>query len=277
MRTDLTRICVPCRLRAAEVAERCPECWGPLDGPAEGRAKLGRLPREERSAVGALASLFMLGGCGLGVVTGLESAGNALVQADALYVFPLFPALGSLVGFVLALLLKPLVSWTVPPRARLDVDQRPRGGFGDAVVGRVEADALLEAPLSGRPCVAFRLCGTARGDRVDDAAAVSFTVVTDGGERVRVLAPPARVEIATRATTPEAGAGERLRAFLEERGLDPRDARVDEGRLVPGDRVYISGAPTVVADPAGPSGYRDAAFIRALVDAPAGELRCEPI
>ena len=262
MRTDLTRMCVPCRLRLAEVADACLRCGGELDTAIEGRAKLDALPREERSAFAIVACILTLVGCSAGTLVALACEPPSVVQ----------PVLGAIVGLVVAQWLRPRLYWTEPPRVKLGVDVRPRGGRGISVVGRVVADATLEAGISGRRCVAFRLTGRAGGDRVDDARAVPFTVVTDDGVRVRVLARPARVQVATRATEADADAPARLRLFLDARGLDPRDVRLEEGIVAAGDRVRVSGAPTEIADPAVDAGYRDAVFVPGLTDARAGEL-----
>jgi hypothetical protein len=139
--------------------------------------------------------------------------------------------------------LRGYLTWSVPADAGL----RPRvpraGGGRAAFTGRVLADRTLEAPLSRRPCVAFRVTGTSGPDRVDDAEAVPFRLLADDGTSLVVNAPPARVRIATAATPAEPGARDRLRAFLTRRGLrSDADLRLAEGAIVPGDRVRVSGA-----------------------------------
>ena len=171
-------------------------------------------------------------------------------------------------GALVALLLWRLCGGVVRARSRLRVDGRRRGGWGEVVEGFVQAEATVEAPLSGAPCVAFRVTGRAGGDQVDDAGLVPFTVVTDGGERVRVLAAAARVRIRTRP----AEAGEAARRFLAERGLRRQPLVLAEGLVRPGDRVRVSGAPTQVADPRAAAGYRGAVYLRAIAETAAVEL-----
>jgi hypothetical protein len=271
MRTDLLRMCVPCLLRVRGSAARCPRCGGPLDGAREGRARLARRPDETRSPIAVALPVFMLSGCGAGLAIAMDGAaaigvGGLVMLESAAFLAPL----GAAVGIFVAVVTRPLFSGKVPARPRLRVHRARRAGRGVVVAGRVEADETLEAPLSGEPCVAFRVTGRAGPgeDRVDDAGAIAFTVVTDGGERVRVLAPPARVRIATRPRAATAAVAD----LLEPRGLVPGALELAEGHVAPGDRVRVTGTPTQVADPRAPAGYRGDSFLRALVETDGVEL-----
>jgi hypothetical protein len=222
-------------LRVPERSPWCPGCGLPLSDAAAGRAALARIPEERRSLLGPVLFLFALTGgvAGLGLASTLAARPpNALL-----------PLVGGLVGVAVALALRGYLTWNVPADAGL----RPRvpraGGGRAAFTGRVLADRTLEAPLSRRACVAFRVTGTSGADRVDDAEAVPFALLLDDGTRLAVQAPPARVRVATAPVPAEPGARDRLRPFLVRRGLrGDADLRLAEGTIAAGDRVRVSGA-----------------------------------
>lgn len=148
-----------------------------------------------------------------------------------------------------------------PPEVRLF--EAPAPGTGArTVTGRVEADVVLTAPLSGETCVAFRItCDHPRGP-IDDGRCLAFTVVTDDGERVPVEVEQAWLELpaitAGRTTRLE---GE-LQEFLRRRGVTDVELELDEGLLREGDRVAVTGQ---VETRLRPEGYRGMNRVETLV------------
>ncbi|RYE91749.1 MAG: hypothetical protein EOO75_08215 [Myxococcales bacterium] len=144
------------------------------------------------------------------------------------------------------------------------------------LVGRVEVDegtSLLEAPLSGRPCVAFRALTSESEGRsigqilIDDHGALPFWVRDATG---RVLVPAARVVPWVKLDTIHRGGllrrtPDRIRAYLERhagghQGLLPGNpGAFAEGIVAPGDLVAVAGHgrfdPRLGA--ANESGYRE--------------------
>jgi hypothetical protein len=239
VRTDLTRICVACRLRQPAASLWCSSCGRGLEPVA--RARLDPAPAETRSLLPLVVPVFVLAGAAAGGLLGTTFAAPPPAG--------LLPLLGAAVGVTVALALRGLVTWTVPAPSGVEVRlARGRPG-GTSVAGTIAAERSIEAPLSGRRCVAFRLTGAAGADRVDDSDAVPFTVITAEGERVRVLSPPARVRLATEPFPVDAAARARLRPFLEARGLGADGPlRLAEGCLAEGDPVHVTGVPTRAAD-----------------------------
>ena len=179
----------------------------------------------------------------------------------------------------------------VPARSISDVIE----GELARVVGRVEVDGPVLAPLSGRPCAYWRVVverneGGGRNSTwrklVDESDGVDFALLDETGKAwVRTLHVSAVLDGDARGgsgflqdPTPE------LRAFLHERGHDTqglffnRTIRFREGVAEPGEVVAVVGVGRWERDPdeearAG-AGYRDAVTPKRLVvDAPeAGPL-----
>jgi hypothetical protein len=197
---------------------------------------------------------------------------------------PLWPAAigAALVGFVLVIrglvreeppqlpALKPSSDWSLyaigvlPPAL-------PTGST-DRVArrGSVHSDAPLVAPLSGEPCVAFRLVGRVGDCLVDDAAAAPFTLTSRAGPVVTVLSSACAVELAVRRTQAEPQARERVRRFLGERGIDASTHPIElaEGVIRIGDEVTVEGLLESVASGAGYRGRAQAELLVGQSDLP---------
>lgn len=117
----------------------------------------------------------------------------------------------------------------------------------------VAAPRGLVAPLSGQPCVAFRISGATEWGLLDDSDLASFTMETDAHDETDVGPGPALVDAPLgEETTPEGDAADRLSAFLAPRGL-AGEATVREGVVRVGDRIEVYGA---LSDRAAGDGYR---------------------
>jgi hypothetical protein len=131
-----------------------------------------------------------------------------------------------------------------------------------------ENATLLTAPISGQPCLAFRIAGRAGDQLLDDAAATDF-VVDVAGEPIELRA--SRWIISTPMPEPTKLAlddqqRERLAAFLRARGLSPKlgDTRLSETCVLPGDSIVAWGASETRQ--AQSQGYRNPGSRRALCD-----------
>lgn len=161
----------------------------------------------------------------------------------------------------------------------------PRGAERDPAaarptgyVGTIAASGpVLEAPIDGRPCIAFglRLLRDRTGlwrrrplTMLRDGAGAGFEVVLDSGERARIPAGACALDLTTAGASIPSPALDR---YLET--IDPQHGKVDDlspfpcdrielVTLAPGDRVEILSPVTVTADIAAPpGGYREAATI----------------
>jgi len=173
----------------------------------------------------------------------------------------------------------------VPKRSIADVIEGERA----RIVGAVEVPEPLTAPLSGRPCAAWRVTVEERRRSgknsywkkiVDEHEAVEF-FLTDGTGKARVeqvIVKPVLAHDARGGSgflndpTPE------LQAFLADRGHDTqgwvfnKTIRFREGVAEPGEEVAVVGTGRWERDPdekarAG-SGYREAAMPKRLVMQP---------
>ncbi|TKD00393.1 hypothetical protein [Polyangium fumosum] len=134
-------------------------------------------------------------------------------------------------------------------------------------VSRGSKPALI-APLSGKPCLAFRLVGRIDDLLLDDGEAVCMTLV-DGAESVEVRGERVAVALGTpeeraRSLAPQAAA--RIEAFLSARGLrvEPRFVDLAETCLREGDEIEAWG--TARQERRAGEGYRDVALGRVLDD-----------
>jgi hypothetical protein len=137
------------------------------------------------------------------------------------------------------------------------------------LAGRVvtEEGALLDAPVSGRPCVAFGLQFGAHGKLIIDRNDSTCFVLEDGSglahvvEEIKIPLLATRME-GTAATSDEVPAT--LAAWLEENHASDewrsrRDLHWLETRVEPGDEVAVVGIAHVGIDVDGDAdGYRDA-------------------
>ena len=108
--------------------------------------------------------------------------------------------------------------------------------------GRAEGAETLVAPISGSPCLAWRLVGTGPAGAIDDSDFVPFELVSDDG-RVRVSADAAAVDLAALGREHTKLPGPAL-LELSRRWTFPGHGRVRvrEAVLRSGDRVEVRGA-----------------------------------
>ncbi|HVK67651.1 MAG TPA: hypothetical protein VM694_24365 [Polyangium sp.] len=126
----------------------------------------------------------------------------------------------------------------------------------------------LVAPLSGKPCLAFRLVGRIDDLLLDDGEAVGMTLV-DRAESVEVRGERfalalGKPEERARSLAPEAAA--RMAAFLAARGLqaEPRMVDLAESCVREGDEIEAWG--TARQERMAGEGYRDVVLGRVLDD-----------
>ncbi|MDC0742655.1 hypothetical protein [Polyangium mundeleinium] len=136
--------------------------------------------------------------------------------------------------------------------------------------GRVSRGSkpALVAPLSGKPCLAFRLVGRIDDLLLDDSEAVGMTLV-DGAESVEVRGERFALVLGkpkerARSLAPEAAA--RMAAFLSARGLraEPQWVDLAETCLREGDEIEAWGAAR--QERVAGEGYRDVVLGRVLDD-----------
>jgi hypothetical protein len=299
VRTDLDHICAGCGERGADTP-RCVRCDGALvrledptrttvlarldrAGAQHRRVELARwLERLEvyghepgasyAQTMGRKAMLFFvqfLVGTIVAVMLGFQAPAAlfaTLVASVTLLV------VGDLVtSHLRARLAEPLPR--TAPRQLVSVTATrllPAPQAATRTVGRVRARATATAPVSGQPCVAFRLRGQVDRFAIDDAGGEDFDLLTDDGRLLLVrlahaaLALPVdEADQAACADTPE------LTRFLAARGVPSTHPRtLAEARLADGDAIAITGSVRSIARP---GAFRDAEFVHELagsVDAP---------
>ena len=165
--------------------------------------------------------------------------------------------------------------WGPRARARKRLDGGKRTTVADreivTLTGRVRARGeLLEAPLTGTPCVLYEAVGRVysgavhRNSRdleaeVVEQKLVPFELETADGI-VLVECETAEVELPRLPCIPRKI--DRERAFLVERGQSAEQIRYagfDELRIVPGDKIRVQGMAIVEQDPTATDerGYRE--------------------
>ncbi len=165
--------------------------------------------------------------------------------------------------------------WGPRARARKRLDAGTRTTIADreivTLTGVVRAiGELLEAPLTGLPCVLFEAVGRVYGEtvgrnarnveaEVTEQKLIPFELVTPEGV-VRVEAEHAEVELPRIPCIPRKI--DRERTFLLEHGQSAemiRYAGFDELRIVPGDKIRVQGMAIVELDPGDGAerGYRE--------------------
>ncbi|MDI3290406.1 hypothetical protein [Polyangium sp. 15x6] len=135
-------------------------------------------------------------------------------------------------------------------------------------VSRGQKPALV-APLSGKPCLAFRLVGRIDDVVLDDGDAVPMTVV-NGAESVEIRGERFSIALGKpeeRARSLDTEATARVTAFLTARGIQaqPRFADLGEACLREGDEIEAWG--TAGQERTAGEGYRDVVLGRVLDDA----------
>lgn len=128
----------------------------------------------------------------------------------------------------------------------------------NTVQGTVMVRRPVVAPVSGEPCAAFRLFGSAEGVVIDDGDAGDLAVQGAGGVvdlRAGVVA--VALDVSGPRDAIDGAARERVVAFLAERGVTlTGTVRVRESVLHDGEAARVTGAPAKDRDPEG--GYRGA-------------------
>ncbi len=112
------------------------------------------------------------------------------------------------------------------------------------VAGRVRCVTPTHGPVSGLPCAAARVKGSAAGGAVDDAVCGEFDLVDAGGAVVaRVREGVAKVDISLKVLSVMKALPEVTRRFLDARMLLRSDERatLGEARIEDGDTVTCEG------------------------------------
>ncbi len=142
--------------------------------------------------------------------------------------------------------------------------------------GIARGEERLRSPLTGTPCIAYRVRGTTPMAKLDDALGQSFVVVSEEGVRTRVDIGSGGFDLETKRPT-SLGPTDDIVAFLDRLGFlrhrqDPavlRKLRLEEGVLRDGDPVAVAWT-----EPrGGHAGYRDADQIVREADGATVEVR----
>jgi hypothetical protein len=265
-RTDRSFVCLACRHRFWP-ARRCPACqetkWlVDLEVDPQG---VSRAPTPTRAASQALGGIGVLGLLGAG---GAATAGS-IGLAEVLLI-PTVVALGA------SILARPgpapVARWSIlsGPVARAHAVRVTLTG----VVRAAKGVKLLRSPIENVVCVAYRLAGESHEMPIDDARARPFDLELEGGERVRVEAGVATLDLPIDETAPRVQPRKDRAAFLGRRGvLAIETVRVSEATLTIGERVIVTGS---VHEDAIAAGYRDTRTSRTLFDAPGAPLLIRP-
>ncbi len=283
-RTDQTKLCRSCVARFGGIV--CPACGdaSPFD--------LSRAAERKR-ANDWIAALQP--GSAMNPFIGSGGRGSWLVPAGLLAVAVVWTIIALRSGFWIAWALAVAFGWmfiarvmfgTVVPRVPREKLPKAVASFqvigvlppelppasADRILrkGSVHCEELLVAPLSGTPCVAFRLVGRVGDCLVDDGAAASFTLVPRDGPAVTVLSSASLLELPVRGAPAQAGALDRVRSFLAGRGVDASKDPVElaEGILANGEEVEVEGTLESVASGAGYRGTAHSELVVGRTDAP---------
>lgn len=291
MQTDLTLFCHRCRLRLPAAMELCPEChdsnlvkardWldykekvaASKDDRKDGKIdwKSWAWNEESRFEVGCvLVFMFIFIIFGYVMLPGMTISACELSGCTSALVFALvafvggfvFALFGWFIGLTFSRLCRVLIglpilllSNTIPRKRR-----RFRVGTSDArrsgnptVLGSVKGGELIEAPLSGEKCVAFRISGECDDYDIDDASMTNFLLeVSEVTEPVLIKAESAIVNLSLRKSNKivrissekqlSDKAKDRLKKFLSFRGIILDSHCVLTERILKvGDRVAIWG------------------------------------
>lgn len=153
----------------------------------------------------------------------------------------------------------------------------------------VEGKAPLTAPISGRPCAAWRVIVEERrnqGDQntwkkvIDDSDSTDFALEDESGRAV-VDGTALSLALDFDASGGQSflnPASPALKAFMDERGVGThgfilkKTLRAREGILEVGEAVTVAGSGTFMNDPSGQSGYRGNAKLLHVKALSTGEL-----
>ncbi len=219
-----------------------------------------RPPPVVRSGDRSLGGIGLLGLFGVGAAVGLGSLGVAEVL-----LIPTVLALGA------SLVSQPApapTGWSIlsGPVARAQSARLSRVG----VVRAARGVRLLRSPLRDVTCVAYRLSGSAAEMPIDDARGRPFDLELDDGDRVRIDARIATIDLPMPEGDPAVAPPAGRASFLAHRGVTAiESARVTEAVLVPGTRIIATGR---LHEEAIASGYRATRVARTLIDAPGAPL-----
>jgi hypothetical protein len=278
VRGERRHVCAACFARQVHL-DACARCGGALLDlrvPGDRAAVAERIAAEARHR----AARTRQSGRELQVIVmGAVIGGGGLLLSMASGLGDLWFALAMLAGLVVM----PLLLWAVTHRIadepdgavlrsvtpRLESVDRVRAEAGAPprararATGRVRVTRPVEAPVSGRPCAAARVTGMAFGV-VDDAVCGAFELLDAQGAVVaRYDGAGVAVDVSVGDATVSEGAGDALRAFLDERMVYQDGARVSLGEavIVDGDLVTLEGPAddAVVA-----AGYRETRAVKAF-------------
>jgi len=188
------------------------------------------------------------------------------------------------VGFMLGFFLVPIVmtvvwvlwfSWLheepLRPRMKLEplrVRVLPPPAVDEKAVrqrfhGRIrDAGDLLRSPLTGAPCVAYRLCGRVGSVEIDEADATTFSLEV-GSELIEVDPRPATVNLRVGEPQRIVEVSPALAELLSSRGASPEADEVvlGEAHVCAGDEVSVE---ATVLTAARPAGYRGSTRTKVL-------------
>lgn len=280
MRTDRTFVCTDCRIRCWPV-RRCPAC-----GETRALVDLERHPEKiVEPPTGTTGRADLAAGTGTAGVLGLVVAAAGAVEGMLAVA-----ELGLMIGgplLVAAFLLRPRNAAKLAAKQPDDALLRYRPLESPVVrsdkervieAGRVRAREILIAPLSQRPCVAWRLVGEGKHGRIDDARGTRFELVGEHGEpELDVDATIASLDLRGPAYEPGIipPPDDELAAWLRARGADPRPEALTLRELIleEGARIEVIGSTRreTRAD-----GYRGSITRDVLSDLPGSPLIVRP-
>lgn len=276
MRTNRTSLCASCAARLP-ATDHCPRCGGhdlfDLQRASARRKALAalrrqRLGRAEPIRLGeTLSAWYIKYGLvlltALGAYVGWRWADGSVLTA---FVVGLATLWGAVAAFfvaagaysLVALVMRAVIGSVLWAVRRMDPERRsgipwliasdeqellPEHGLSE-LRGTVRVLEPLTSPVQQTPCAAFRLVGHGPLGEIDDAGATPFELETEDGERVRVEPDPAWVALEVEERAQPVQLDDRLRRFLEQRGLFPErgEVRVAEAVLRDGDPVVVEGA-----------------------------------
>ncbi len=246
---------------------RCPACLDTkwlVDLEAEPEGIHRTLP-SETTRFRAHFGVGLLGLAGAGTAASSGSFGVAEVL-----LLPTLLALGA--AALAAPPARPSSRWSIlaGPVARARAARMTFTGIVQAARGV----KLLRSPLRDVVCSAYRLAGDAGDMPIDDARGRPFDLLIEGGERIRVEAQVATLDLPVREADDRVPLPKGRAVFLRHRGVASVEAaRVTEATLAIGARVVVTGA---VREETVAAGYRTTRASRTLYDAPGAPLLIRP-
>jgi len=251
--TGMVFACPRCAIRFP-ARDACPRCGSPgvadLREPAERSRFLRALSRRSTvarrgpvrrylppAAIGAGSAGFSLYLLLTGASAGNALAGGMIVLliAGLLYVVVSGIAADASEGRWPSLVLEPVATAALG------------SGTEESRRGHVHVRFSVRAPLSGRPCAAWRVMGKGPSGPIDDAGLGGFDVHLDGRAVARVEAAWGFVDLGPMEAPTTRIPDDALADFLRPRGRLPQGAAcaLSEAVLVEGDEVEVRGVADV--------------------------------